>query len=99
MPPPAYPSPPHLVKSTPGACSLTLAFSRLSERSIFRESSHDLAPALQLPERNAHYSSGQVLKFLALTLALQRLTPIRMRRTTLRIIPQRCLIRAAFVFL
>src|SRR5262249_30880386 len=37
-----------------------------------------------------YHTSGQVLKFLAQTLTLQRLTPIRMRRTTLRIIPRRC---------
>ena len=36
--------------------------------------------------RRQNLTSGQVLKFLAQTLTLQRLTPIRMRRPTLRII-------------
>jgi hypothetical protein len=39
--------------------------------------------------RRQNLASGQVLKFLAQTLTLQRLTPIRMRRPTLRVIPRR----------
>src|SRR5262245_45031134 len=49
----------------------------------------DHAPNKLLNFRRQHLAHGQVLKFLAQTLTLQRLTPIGVRRTTLRIIPRR----------